>query len=269
VRGLSVLPILLAGAAAITPVLATPCPDPDLLGNEQVLLDPSGYPGADLVWSGSEFGIAATRRPDSSSFNEQAVFIRLDAAGAPIGTVIALQAPVNSPGTPRPEVVWDGEGYGVSWWDGAGLVFQFQRFSAAGLPIGTPVMVAPASSIGSQTDLLWTGSEYLLFYSDGSLKMTRLVPHGSAVQVRAPVVLVNGYPAFSVALHGATLALVWISDSDQSGQAFLHLFTPTGTPIGSLAALGPSRDAFDTSVLWTGSGYTVIWNDIDLSLATT
>jgi hypothetical protein len=268
-RGWSVLQVLLVVVAAVTPVLATPCPDPDLLGSERDLIDPAGYPGADLVWNGSEFGMAATRRPDSSSFNEQAVFMRLDAAGTPIGTVVALQAPVNSPGTPRPEIVWDGEGYGVSWWDGAGLVFRFQRVSAAGLPIGTPVTVAPASIIGFETDLVWTGSEYLLFYSDGSLKMTRLVPHPSGVHVMAPVVLVTGSTTFGVALHGATLALVWVSGSAQSGQAFFHLFTPTGTPIGSLADLGTSRFGLDASVLWTGSGYTALWNDNDLILATT
>jgi cysteine-rich repeat protein len=67
-------------------------------------------------------------------------------------------------------LVWTGENYATAWWtlpedDAALPAIHFQRFDSAAVPVGEQWTIEGAS-LQEGPDLVWTGAEYALFYTD-------------------------------------------------------------------------------------------------------
>ena len=98
-----------------------------------------GVVSVDMVWTGSEYGVVWAEERVSNQRNE-IYFIRLDAAGAPIGADIAVTAP-DLIDSREPSISWNGLEYGVAWTDERGSPvltdIYFARLDRQGNKIGS------------------------------------------------------------------------------------------------------------------------------------
>jgi len=117
-----------------------------------------------LAWNGNGYGLVWSDQRDG---NAEIYFARFDAAMAKIGTDLRV---TNASGTSdNPWIVWTGSAYGIAWEDlsdGYPAIF-FVRIDAAGSKLGTERAVVAAETGTVRTPrLVWTGSEYGLFWND-------------------------------------------------------------------------------------------------------
>ncbi len=112
-----------------------------------------------LIRAGSDYGLAWVGGPGGDN---RIRFVRLDSAGARIGTETAVSDSTVSSRSSGVSLAWTGSGYGIAW-DSQGTYFS--RLDAAGVEPGADVLIA-ASGAGRPSPA-WTGAEYGLAWPDG------------------------------------------------------------------------------------------------------
>jgi hypothetical protein len=125
----------------------------------RVTNNPAASGNADLAWSGSEFGLGWQ---DDRDGNQEIYFTRLSAMGTKIGGDLRL---TSAAGTSEfPSLAWTGSEFGVDWDDDRRVSgtqeIYFARVSAAGVKIGSDLMVDRIGLGNYGPDLAWSGSEF-------------------------------------------------------------------------------------------------------------
>src|SRR5262249_13063561 len=116
----------------------------------------SGNATPRIAWSGSKYGI--TWRGNGSG-QSQIFFELIDPRQGP--TLPATQITTHTFGAFVPTIASNGSEFGVAWEDLQTFAeIYFQRISAAGAKIGTPVRITNASGVSNDPSIAWTGSEY-------------------------------------------------------------------------------------------------------------
>jgi hypothetical protein len=117
-----------------------------------------------IAAGGTDWGVAfADYR---NGFDSEIYFIRVNAAGAKVGTDTRV---TNATGaSASPSIAWSGSEWGIACEDyRSGDSEQwFGRVTAAGAKIGTDFRVTTATDSSQQGSLVWAGGKYALAYSD-------------------------------------------------------------------------------------------------------
>ena len=117
------------------------------------------------VWADGEIGIAWAGR---DGVDKWMYFVRLDADGTKIGDELPVAAVANS--STIPDLVWDGQAYGLVWADNLGAPtgadLFFRRITREGVLIGETVQILGAMRDSVTPALDWTGTEFGAIWQD-------------------------------------------------------------------------------------------------------
>jgi hypothetical protein len=211
---------------------------------------------ADLVWTGSEIGLAWH---DNRDGNLEIYFTRLDAGGSRIMLDQRITETTHRGGT-NPALAWTGTEYGLIWRRDD---VYFTRLSAGGTPM------VDAHVIGSQAsgiDLVWNGAAYGYIRVQGddeeihfSLLDATGLPLGSDVSVSTDTGL-SLSPA--TVWTGSEFGLAWQDDADGDNEIYFTRLDASGTIIGSTVQVtsDPAESTLP-AVAWNGTGYGILWVD--------
>lgn len=221
----------------------------------------SGWP--DLAWNGREFGVVWTGELSGLRFTT------VDRAGqrtTPISTVSTHVAWPN-----RASIVWTGEQFAVVWSgfeSGRGQVF-FQRLSAGGEPIGSPLGVTAngTSAEASNPRLAWSGTGFAVVWHDrrsGGHRayLARLdtagTKLGSDLELSAAVSLNP-----DVAWSGQEFAVAWSDGRDGiDRRTYFELVDAAGVPQPPAIPVSSASVAYDYPALaWTGARYGIAFRE--------
>jgi hypothetical protein len=122
----------------------------------------TGAEWADIVWNGTEFGIAWATGTDT---NGDIRFRRVNASGQFLSNELWVSNATGHSWFPR--VVWTGGEYGIAWQDdrGGGNVVYLARVSAAGALLQTKTVSGLGYEDSNQPALVWTGYEFAVAYN--------------------------------------------------------------------------------------------------------
>jgi hypothetical protein len=250
-----------------------------LAGTSQVAASTcdTGVPA--LVWTGAEYGVAwEDCRGDAREW--QIYFTRLGSGGTPLGGELAV---TSTPGQSfSPALVWNGEGFAVSWHDlrplpGSGGQFEIfmARLDADGRKLAPETRVTTAVGSGLETSLAWSGREYAVAWSDrrddpdltrGQIYLARLDADGAKLAAEARLTdspLTADHP--SLIWTGSEFGLAWtqldLASSFFFEVRFLRLHElgfPLGEPLRVSLGAG---DGWKPALAWNGAGFGVGWDD--------
>jgi len=118
----------------------------------------------DLVWTGSEVGVAWQ---DERGPTTDVYFTRLDPAGTKIGSDLQISNVVTGMGT-RPAIGWSGSTYGLFWEDdgGGNKIIVLQVLDGVGTTVSSQIVVSDPMHTAMHPDLTWNGSAYGLVWID-------------------------------------------------------------------------------------------------------
>ncbi len=136
-------------------------------GDVRVTDDAARQDSPEIVWTGSEYGVAWN---DERNGNGEIYFARLDATGARIGAEIRItNDPADSTYPTSPGLAWNGEEYAVAWRDGrdGNTEIYLARLDATGNPLGTDVRVTYEPHASNSARVVWTGTDYRVAWNDG------------------------------------------------------------------------------------------------------
>lgn len=185
----------------------------------------------------------------------------------------------------QPAVASSGAGYLVVWEDlrdegTTGAEVYGQLLSAAGDPIGDDFRIgdAPGASNETAPAVAWSGSEYLVVWTDtrkwsirGSDIYGRRISAagafaGASFRISGPgATEYENDPA--VAWSGSDYLVVWAdgrSDLSRGRDIYGHRVTAAGAPTGSdirVSGTNATGDEMFPGVAWGGSGFLVVWQD--------
>ena len=258
-RGIAFLLVVLALS---TDSLRAQC---DRIGVERQLSSPlvqSDFPA--VVWTGSEYGVVWHQ---SNPFQpDEIYFIRLDPTGEAIGAPRQLNF---NPGVSgEPHLVWNGGGYGVTWYDDDGSL-RFLRLDAFGQPLSQVMAIPGTFATSVEHALVWTGSVYGLAWSnhvEGSnseIFFARLEPSGARLGDVVRVTQGNSTSVLpSLAWSGSEFGLVWYDLRDLNLEIYFTRLDAMGLEIGDdIRLTSTPTDTADPHLVWNGSTYGVIWTD--------
>ena len=258
-RGIAFLLVVLALS---TDSLRAQC---DRIGVERQLsssLVQSDFPA--VVWTGSEYGVVWHQ---SNPFQpDEIYFIRLDPTGEAIGAPRQLNF---NPGVSgEPHLVWNGGGYGVTWYDDDGSM-RFLRLDAFGQPLSQVMAIPGTFATSVEHALVWTGSVYGLAWSnhvEGSnseIFFARLDPSGARLGDVVRVTQGNSTSVLpSLAWSGSEFGLVWYDLRDLNLEIYFTRLDAMGLEIGDdIRLTSTPTDTADPHLVWNGSTYGVIWTD--------
>jgi len=119
---------------------------------------------ASFTWDGSGWGVFFNQYVNNSS---DAYYLRLSESGSTVAGPVRLSD--NSDFEDYPVAAWNGSEYGMAWWwqrDDRSAIY-FQRMSAAGVLVGSPLEVAEnGSSFLSSPSVTWDGSRWAVAWED-------------------------------------------------------------------------------------------------------
>ncbi len=187
-----------------------------------VISDPSNnvvYP--DIVWSGSEYGVAWQISPTTGDASES--FFRPMASD---GTLLRSPVSLSSGSAPYsyvPRVAWAGSQWALAWTetsDGTTVDPFLQMLDTTGLPTSTEIAVSTSAGTGSSPVPLWTGSEVLVSWMDyrsglGSIQVySRLFdPAGTAASSEIQVTSTTSPSVLpEVAFAGDVIGITWLEE---------------------------------------------------------
>jgi hypothetical protein len=198
---------------------------------------------ANLVWTGSEFGIAWR---DFRHGAPEIYFARLDASGANVGsnTRITNSAVFAS----HPDLAWTGTEYGVSWFDerDGDREIYFARLDSTGTKIGTDVRITQAVGDSRLPSLVWTGKEFGIAWYEatlGSIHLTRVDSSGTKVgtdlRITDPGSAALPSSALSLAWTGGFFGISWQDERDGNQEIY---FSRVVCPLQVVIDIKPGSD---------------------------
>ncbi len=241
------------------------CAAPQVAGAEtrvSVGAGGSGYP--DLVWTGSEYGVAWH---DARDGDWEIYFARMSATGARVGPEVRV---TSSPGiSARAALAWARNGYGLAWRDerDGNQEIYFRRLDAQGGAVGPEIRVTSAAGASTVPDLVWTGSGYGLAWQDDrggapQVYFARLDPFGTKL---APEARVSDAAAVaydpSLVWNGGGYGIVWTDERASGSDLYFARLDAGGAKIGSDLLVSQPGAAGQPSLAWNGAGYGVAWHD--------
>ena len=227
-----------------------------------------------IAWTGKEYGIAWLDARNLQCGYFAIYFARLDASGNKISSDIRITPVfrIHSYHDPTPNLVWTGSEYAVSWqvYQDGNFDIYFTRFDPSGNKIGSDVRVArPIERISSNfPSLVWTGNGYGISWDeerDGNYEIyfARLDPSGNKIgsDVRVTWDTVVSYIP-SLVWTGSEYGISWEVFQDGKKDIYFAHLDQLGNKIGSdlKVTLNPLNYS-ESSLVWTGSGYGISWND--------
>jgi len=237
------------------------------IGGASQVAQSGGLPS--LAWTGSEYGLAW--RSDGIQFK------RIDATGQEIP---ASQVTVRGPGgispdpTSFPELVWNGNGYGVGyvlneWVVGSFWVDEiyFQALDGVGNLIGSPLKVSDGVDvdIGLAPALAWSGSEFGVAWHTGiSILFSRVDSNGNriggTVTAAGPLTIQAIFPDIAWTGGEYGLAWDWYRQSDGS-QVYLTRLDSAGGAIDDDVQATEVYGASSAELAWNGTEYGMVWGE--------
>jgi Putative metal-binding motif len=244
------------------------CDQPDKEGTDlHVTTGPSPAHSADLVWTGSVYGLAWI---DTRDGHREIYFARLDSSGAKLGADVRVTNAAGNRNGVR--LAWTGSAYGLAWSDDrdGNPEIYFARLDASGSKIGTDVRVTINSGTSFLPALVWTGSRYGIAWWDGQgagngIYMTQLDGAGNKLyqEVRvdnAPSIDTSTVP--SLAWSGSQFALAWNDNRTGPLEIVFTRVDAAGKKISTdTQVTSGSSAASDANLVWTGGEYGLAFTD--------
>jgi hypothetical protein len=207
--------------------------DGSLVGSEvRVTDDPANSYGQNMVWTGSEFGIAFH---DDRDTTYGVYFVRLAADGTKLGTE-SLVAGGTLYRADEPSLAWTGSAYGLAWQDvrGGNLEVFMCLLDAAGARVSTDVRVTSAALDSSLPTLVWTASRFAVAWADerdgdSEILMRLLDSSGAFVGEEIPLTddaVFQGDPWLTTT--PSLFGLVWSDNRHGLAEVYLDTVTPCG-----------------------------------------
>lgn len=179
----------------------------NILISETVFCQPKNL---SLQWTGSEFASAWMNYiPDESDLG--IYLTRFLPSGELISHDNIIE--VGEPGTLRHALVWTGSEFGLAWDDDSSGAY-FNRLSAEGMPIDSPVRLNAPDGYASRPDLIWTGHEFGMVWSESrdrerQIYFTRISSDG----ILDPPIAISGSPGSSspsLAWNNNNFGIAWM-----------------------------------------------------------
>ena len=246
----------------------------DSLGNKmgpdvRITYDSSHLSSSTLVWAGNEYGISWC---DNRCGNYGIYFVRLDSSGNKIGSETWLIVNYLYPSSPS--LVWNGNEYGISWFDNqccGDMSFEiyFARLDSSGNKIGSDVRITQNASFSGFPSLVWNGNEYGVSWEDdrdetyGEIYFARLDSSGSKI---GSDVRVTHNASFSgsplLVWNGSEYGVSWQDERDGNYEIYFAQLDLSGSKTGSdIRVTDNFALSYSPSSIWTGSEYGVSWHD--------
>ncbi len=218
--------------------------------------------GPDLVWSGSEFGVAWLYIPQTGL---DYGFARLDASGSLVGAA----GPVSSGGTAAhpPRLAYGGGEWALGFSDvrTGGNRIYLKRLSGAGVPLGADVMIAEGfpACVASRGGT----SEFGVFWGDNQATAHSasfaLVSAGQKVGTDELVTSGQSWVDYGdVVWDGTGWAAVWTDVRNGAWQIYFARMGPDGALLGQEVQVSHGGvQAYLPRLAWSGQEYAVAWTD--------
>jgi len=227
---------------------------------------PRGPPKA-LVWTGTEYGLAWS---DSRDGNYEIYFARLNATGTKIGSDVRVTSDPSSSG--KPSLTWTGSEYGVSWDDARNEPgypeIYFARLDSSGAKIGSDVRVTNDASASWKPILVWTGNEYgVSWYDarDGDFEIyVARVRCCDDADADGWTECAGDTNDRDPAIHPGAPEICDGRDNDGDGTVDEGCDAICDSPeklAPDVRATNDTAASSYPSLVWTGSGYGVAWQD--------
>lgn len=198
----------------------------------------------------------------------------LEAATASCVAVKAFQVSEVAGASRAVRVAWNGNGYGLAWSDDRGGTQQiyFARLDASGQKIGADVRVTdlmfdagfadggPARFLGVSA-LIWTGTEYGLFWKGDGLSFATLDANGkpSPAVFIEPVLDGN---ARQIVWNGSGYGVAWYDNHEGDFEVYFYRLDMLGKKLGTdVRVTNSPGNSFTPSLARAGSNYGLAWHD--------
>ena len=216
-------------------------PSGEPLGSLNLL--PSAYSGLQaLAWTGSQFIVGSIVRFDPDGGNAAEVY----------------------PGHYNTSFAWTGSELGTLWYDAAGNLV-FGRVSPLLSPVGTELRLS--SNAETNSDLVWTGSEFVVAYSDtrnerSEIFLSRITPTGALAAPEVRLSLDDDFAdSPTIAFDGTGFTMCWLASVGVTQLRCVYL-NGRGERVGGEVEMYPIN-THGHSVAWTGSEFGVAWSTDD------
>lgn len=220
-----------------------------------------------IIWYGSGYAVSywAIRGTAAGIY-----FMRLGAAGAPIGDEIRANESVGPGGSERPELSWNGTQFGLVWYDQfPSNALYFARLDRFGSKIGSDTQVSGAVQNSVRPSLTWAGNEYGVCWDTSpagqnhQLYFTRFDASGQQLGSNLQVTnSIGGASSAQLRWNGQEYGLVWEDSRTGSTEVRFARLDVSGI------ALGPDIQLTDGSgfsgqptLAWSGVNYATTWTD--------
>jgi hypothetical protein len=172
----------------------------------------------------------------------------------------------------NPSITWTGSEFGVAWEDYRTYFYQiyFARISASGVKIGADVRITSTTEYATSADIVWTGSEYGVSWTDSryagnrEIFMARISSTGSKIGADRRITNdPDNSRGSSITWSGSEFGVAWDDDRDWGDQEiYFARISSTGSKIGGDVRITNStgRSTYP-AIEWTGSEYGIIWKD--------
>ncbi len=218
-----------------------------------------------LVWTGTEYGLCWQDYRDG---NEEIYFARIDSLGNKIGLDVRITNDINN--SLHPSLVWTGSQYGVSWYDdrdGNDEIY-FARIDSSGNKVGLDVRISDNDSlISNNPSLAWNGTEFGVCWYDErdgyEIYFSRINNLGNKIGLDIAIDYdLNGSNYPSLVWNGTRYGISWRDWRDGNEEIYFAEFDSLGNK--TTLDVRVTDNLFMSSkpsLVWTGIGYGVSWED--------
>jgi len=250
-------------------LLARVSADGTKLGTDVQVTAGAGYvDGPDIVWTGSELGLAWH---DDRDGNQEIYCARLDPTGAAIGSHVRV---TNEAAESRwVAMAWGGSEYGLVWRDGRTPSWDdvwFTVLDGDGTKLVSDTRISGDVGWAWFPDIAWAGSNWGIVWMDDrhsfvwEIYLGRWDSSGAAVGSEVRVTDDAGSSEIPVvAWSGSELAVMWLDDRLATYYPYVARIDESGAKVTSDVQLmsAADADAFAPSVAWSGSSWGLSWFD--------
>jgi hypothetical protein len=243
--------------------------DGRVIGDEMHVTPDSGFAGrATVAWSGSAVGLAYSK-------DREDVFFQLLGPGGEALTGPALISDPAAVAEPL-GMAWSGSAFGLVWRDGRDAActdiltceceLYMARMDEAGAEIAQETRLTDVEGAAFLTaGPVWTGSEYAFSWANWALDFSWSSYYFSRVDVEGQSVGSDAaMPGFvsGVAWTGSGFCMVWSGAGPDDTNPGFGLFDDQGVMTGDEILLrDDAHYAGAPAVVWTGSGFGLMWSD--------
>jgi hypothetical protein len=221
-----------------------------------------------LAWADGEWGVAFA---DDRYGDEEIYHARLSSDGIKKSDEERMTNAPNS--SDYPEIVWNGEDYGMTWQDlrnGISYEVYFKEICANPEKLGSELKVTDTSNDSWHPSLVWTGSEYGVSFSDKrdsdnpEIYFARLDSSGN--KIGSEVRVTFDYEASgtsSLVWTGNEYGVSWMQHiSFEFYSIYFARLDSSGNKIGSdVRVTNAYPYSLYPSLVWTGTEYGISWED--------